>query len=184
MLPYTLQTWIEGEYLKATEFNEQIEQNLEWVRKRNIDYVVVRNGVSDQSLTVAAGWQPLLPTVFFTKLVTRGGDIMLSLNLSFNAAGASGDTTFDIEVKAASNEFSFFLSTLSGARDTNPALFYEQYGSGYTIRKTLRYLWTSVPANEYTFTIWWLAGVGNSTINFTNTINEFIVEEYCNVYGN
>ena len=181
MLPYDLKTWVEGESLEALEFNQQLEQNLEWVRKRNINRIVVRNGVSDASVTVAAGWQPLLPTVWVVGLNTKGGDIMISANLAFITSGASGDVTFDILVKGSKITTPFFLSTFSAS--SHGILFYEQYGGGYVMKKTLRYLWTPAPADDYEFTLYWLAGVGSATINYTNTVNEFIVEEYCSVYG-
>lgn len=173
-----IREWVDGEKLTALKFNEQIDQNIEWIRKRNISVVTVRNGISDWSQTTLDTWQAIDPTVLFVEITTRGegGNLLITANLNITNAGVTGGTLLDFFIQPH-GEGGFYLSSLTTTPLTD-GLFEEEFGSGYSQRKSYQFLWLNTPANSYKITVYWLAKIGTNSLNYTNTVNQLIAEEY------
>lgn len=171
--------WYTGEKLIEPDFNEQLRDNMQFLYDRNIGRVTVRNGISDWTQSTLSTWQAIDPTVFFVEITTSGGDILFNLNLNIRNAGVLGETGLDIYVQPL-DETPYLLSTILGDVAATPTrgLWAEQFGSSYAIRRSYRYLWRFVPAGSYKFTVYWKSETGASSLNYTNTVNEFTVEEY------
>lgn len=174
---YTLnQNWRNGEQLTAEKFNTRIEDNLQWLRNRNINSLIIRNGVTDITQTVAGTWFPISASVLYNTIETRGGDILITFTAGFANAAVNARFYGDFFIKPA-NYAGFFASSLT-ATPLATGCFGHQTGSGFVIRKTYRFLLTNPPANSYRITPYWQSSSGTVTMNVTNTIVELTSEEY------
>lgn len=172
----SLNSWYVGEKLTHTDFNEQVDQNLDWLHKRNISQVTVRNGVSDFSAVVNTS-AIIMPTILYTDITTNGGDLLITANLSMANAGVSGYNYIHPIARRHGDDDYFFLVS-QGRTVPSVAGFTRVRGSGYVARMTLRFHWSGVEPATYRVGLFWHVTIGTATINLTNTVNQLTVEEY------
>ena len=163
--------WLEGEKLKADEFDEQLTNNLIWLFEKNYDVVQV-SGVSDyqtSSLTpVAVGVLTLQINKVADETVLRFGGTW-----SMYSNTGSAFTYFDVRM-----DNSIYLSTGTTSPAAAGLLRYQQDTATIGTQISLEAWIDNVDAGYHTFELVWWVGSGISTINVTNTIAQFSVEEY------
>lgn len=168
--------WHNGEYFSADKFMTRIEDNLQWLRNRNIKRLIIRNGVSDLTQATLLTWQACSDTVLYVDIETQGCDLMVSLKCGVHNTGANGKTLLDFFVRPL-NKTGFFLSSLT-ATPLATGLFTEQMGTSYVRTRTYKFLWSHVAAGNYRITPYWQAVTGTNSMNLTNTVTELCAEEY------
>lgn len=171
-----LQFWRDGEQLTTEKFNNRIEGNIQWLYSKNIQSVIIRNGVSDPSAGTGLNWVAISQSVLYVDITTLGNDLLINFLAGISNTGVQGKTLLDIYV-LPKNRDPFFLSSLT-ATPLATGLWSHQLGSSLTTKRSFTFLWTNVPANGYRLVPYWRAITGTNSLNLTNTITQFVVQEY------
>lgn len=174
---FTPNDWLTREKVTASDFNEQIKSNIQWLFEKNL-VVVQRSGIADLTTTntVAPSTTPtvsyIINTVYMNK-ASQDTSVRFMFDGNIINSGANNKTYFDIIV-----DQTYFLSTGTATPRTNGMAV-------VTTQINARPLWVSfqrflegITAGSRRFDfVWWCSG-GTSTINYTNTMAQFSAEEY------
>lgn len=174
---FTPNDWLTREKVTADDFNEQIKSNIQWLFEKNI-LVIQRAGITDLTTTntVAPSTTPvasyIINTIFFDK-DDQDSSIRFHFDGNVFNTSAANETYFDIIV-----DQTYFLSTGTATPLTKGMAYVTtQLPSRPLLASFARYL-EGVTAGTRRFDlVWWCSG-GTSTLNYTNTMVQFSVEEY------
>lgn len=164
-------TWIEGEKLKADEVNEQLTNNLIWLFEKNFD-VSQLSGVSDfqtsSTTPVAAGVLSCIIRKFSDETVVR-----LSFSGSAYNSTASQFVRFDVLIDNL-----YYASSGTGTPATGGLMQFQQDTAALTNQVSFEAFVPDIEAGVHSFQLMFWVGANTATINVTNTIAQFSVEEY------
>ena len=164
-------TWLEGERLKADEVTEQFTDNLIWLFEKNWDIVQV-SGVSDYQTTSTT---PAIMGVMFCtiKKATNESLVRVAFNGSAYNSNASTFVRFDVLVDGI-----YYASSGTGTPATGGLMTFQQDTAGIQSQVMMEAFLTDLDAGFHDFQLVWWVSANTGTINVTNTIAQFHVEEY------
>lgn len=170
--------WLDGEEIQASELVDNLQIDLLYLYQKNMSMVEIRNGVSDFTEPLIATWKALFPSVFTLDIMTTGGNVLIQTDLDIRNSGAAGSYLLDFFVFRKGGSLDGYYLSSNTSTPSADGLARVQLGSGYARPQSIRWIWEDVPIDTWRIQVWWHALVGTNSINLTNHVNQFRVEEY------
>lgn len=174
---FTPTDWLTREKVTASDFNEQIKSNIQWLFEKNL-IVVQRSGITDltttntalPSTTPAASY--IINTVYMDK-ASQDTSVRFMFDGNVFNSSSGNETYFDIIV-----DQTYFLSSGTATPNTKGMAVVTSQNNARPIWISFQRFLEGVTVGSRRFDFVWWHSAGTSTINYTNTMAQFSAEEY------
>lgn len=165
-------TWVEGERVSANELSQQLSDNITWLYERNIDVSQV-SGVSDYLSPNVNQWSTI--GVLRCTLNKERDETLIRTCFSGGIAHSQygGIVWLDVLI-----DNSYYASSLTPTPLTDGISSLRGLGSLYTMNTKFDFYIPNILSGVHEFRMQWKTNLTQASLNVTNTIAQFSVEEY------
>ncbi len=173
---YTLpKDWVNTERVTAENLNEQLRDNITWLFEKNL-VVAQRSGVTNETTTVTTAPTTSVFVEIFDLSIDKSLEdsalrIELSASIAISSAGAR--LRFDVII-----DNSYFLSSGTSTPNSDGVAYHEFPAANRDFPMAFGRFLDNVAAGSHRVQLVWWVSAGTGTVNITNTVAQFSVEEY------